>query len=521
MVADQAGNARQLAPNSNYIEGSQPWVHYTSISEIAQGALPLLALAVAAKLSLLGKCFDFEKWFRQIGQCNLDRWQIVEMWRGEYFHDTRVTMGCVHSSNTGQRIAFIIIDIVQHTMDEQIEEALDSLTDREAAKDIGVWRKKRMCLFPNEPAQWRPWFMASYQDDTPTMVIAPLAAWVEKVFIERLAHLRVPLSGKEGEFASSFEAIGGRFDFADPMQPRVGPAEETLIEFRADREKIIQAALVGDEMDEESFASMTGRFEWVGRFIADGPSRCATAHACKRNARRHPTRKVKPSAQLLDALAQTDEDIRSGRLRNFANNPCYWHGGTAIAADASTSWGCGWHIGGAVAALEWEAETLQAIEASRVHQVDIARVSISPLELLTQALLAAAVGECMGSEGYGNGQVILRCDNMSACHVVTSRRPRSEAMRAALEMIEQVEHAYGMKIRLEYLRTDLNRTADALSKGQFENARRFVEAEGRVLRWMPLEQTLKVSGHPSLRVFAREGEKRVRNALSIQDLMEV
>jgi hypothetical protein len=147
-----------LAPNLNYVEGSQPWLHYLSIPEISQGAMPLLALAREAGLQVLGKFFDFEKWFRQIGQCNLDRWQIVEMWRGLFLHDTRVTMGCVHSSNTCQRIAYIILDIVQHKMDEGIEQTLAALADRAAARSIGEWRERRKIIFPNEPAQWRPWF---------------------------------------------------------------------------------------------------------------------------------------------------------------------------------------------------------------------------------------------------------------------------------------------------------------------------------------------------------------------------
>jgi hypothetical protein len=65
-----------------------------------------------------------------------------------------------------------------------------------------------------------------------------------------------------------------------------------------------------------------------------------------------------------------------------------------------------------------------AIEASRMRAVGVARVSISLLQLLTQALLAAAVAERLGGEDYGNGHCfVLRCDNQSACQVEASRRP--------------------------------------------------------------------------------------------------
>jgi hypothetical protein len=125
----------------------------------------------------------------------------------------------------------------------------------------------------------------------------------------------------------------------------------------------------------------------------------------------------------------------------------------AVAADASTSFGCGFHIGGMSASFEWEAATVKAIEAGRSRSLRVARVSISPLELMTQALLAAAVGERIGCSNIENGQVILRCDNKSAYDVVASRRPHSPAMRVALTLLEAVEKAYGLLVRLEYTRT--------------------------------------------------------------------
>jgi hypothetical protein len=49
-VEERTGGRRMLAPNLNYVEGSQPWLHYLSIPEISQGAMPLLALAREAGL---------------------------------------------------------------------------------------------------------------------------------------------------------------------------------------------------------------------------------------------------------------------------------------------------------------------------------------------------------------------------------------------------------------------------------------------------------------------------------------
>ena len=50
-------------------------------------------------------------------------------------------------------------------------------------------------------------------------------------------------------------------------------------------------------------------------------------------------------------------------------------------------------------------------------------MSISPLELATQAGLAALATERCGA-ALG-GQVVLRCENKSPCDVVASRVPRA------------------------------------------------------------------------------------------------
>jgi len=89
-------------------------------------------------------------------------------------------------------------------------------------------------------------------------------------------------------------------------------------------------------------------------------------------------------------------------------------------------------------------------------------VGISPLELTTQAGLAA-----LAAERYGatlGGQVVLRCDNKSSCDVAASRRPRSAAMRATLLLLEQIEAHYRTKVWLEHVPTGDSTIADALSK---------------------------------------------------------
>lgn len=102
----------------------------------------------------------------------------------------------------------------------------------------------------------------------------------------------------------------------------------------------------------------------------------------------------------------------------------YGHGGVLVAADASTKDGWGAHVGGMGAGLMWEDATKEAIEGSRSRRQTGERVSISPLEMVSQAFLLVMVGVLWGKRV---GQVVMRCDNKACCDVVSSGRPRSPA----------------------------------------------------------------------------------------------
>lgn len=216
------------------------------------------------------------------------------------------------------------------------------------------------------------------------------------------------------------------------------------------------------------------------------------------------------------------------RFKPLVYDPRFWHGGIAVSADASTNDGFGLHVGGVCAAGRWEPATFCAIENSRKKLPGV-RVSISPLELATQALLLAAVGIIVGdvSEGrIGNGQIVMRCDNKSSCDVVNSRKPKSPAMRIAMRKLEEVEHAFGFKVRLEHIATEDNTVVDALS--HCTGAKRDVTtqaceailtAQGRVMTWLDEDSVIPLkAGAISFSAFALETERAVREAISKVDL---
>jgi hypothetical protein len=159
---------------------------------------------------LVGRCFDFEKWFRQIPMSSIDRWQIIEQWMGRFFHDRRVTMGTVHSANICQRIAFILLLLVDAVLERTFEGFLltRAWKTREAIKQ---WQAMRKQAYPDQPKQWRVYFLGSYQDDSPAFTLASVSTWIDETFHRVMARFRMPVSTKTPPFGAKAEAIGGNF----------------------------------------------------------------------------------------------------------------------------------------------------------------------------------------------------------------------------------------------------------------------------------------------------------------------
>jgi hypothetical protein len=64
------------------------------------------------------------------------------------------------------------------------------------------------------------------------------------------------------------------------------------------------------------------------------------------------------------------------------------------------------------------------------------KVSISPLELVTQAFAVRAVRQ-QTQDTPANGGFYSRCDNLSAVQVVAAGRARSPAMAEALRVVRE------------------------------------------------------------------------------------
>ncbi len=143
--------------------------------------------------------------------------------------------------------------------------------------------------------------------------------------------------------------------------------------------------------------------------------------------------------------------MRSGE--GLSNPGLYQHGGVNVSGDASTNDGWGFHIGPFFVAGVWDDETRAAISRSSEAEKELLgdRVSISPLELWTQAVLSRILGTRFRSLLEESGQFVARCDNLSSCVVVDTNRPGSPAMREALLIKVEQEELFRIRGRLEHI----------------------------------------------------------------------
>lgn len=167
-----------------------------------------------------------------------------------------------------------------------------------------------------------------------------------------------------------------------------------------------------------------------------------------------------------------------------------------------------------------------AIKRSKEQETVGDRVSISPLELMTQAFLSVLVMECHGMglrarwTEPGPMQLVMRCDIMSACDVMESRRAKSPAMKTALRIVERIEQVYHIRILLEHIRSERNAVADELSHNRLSRAGEVLERGGATLhifdqayswrnstwRWGSLCHSLR--GNPSARCANRSPNRQ-------------
>ncbi len=183
-----------------------------------------------------------------------------------------------------------------------------------------------------------------------------------------------------------------------------------------------------------------------------------------------------PSLEWATEMQWSIANANADNLRPFLDIPRYLYGGMEVSGDASTADGWGFHIGPFFASGLWDPATLEAIaRSSRADkEEDGDRISISPLELWVQALIAHVLGHQLRFLLDEGGQFVARCDNQSSCTVADTLRPKSPAMGEALAIKVEQELTGGVRGRLQYIPTLENKIADLLSLGRVEAARQLM-----------------------------------------------
>lgn len=510
---------RPLSPNDNADAAAAAQVAMMSLAGFSVSVSILAEVARRAGTGLVGKRFDYKAWFRQLASALRCRWKVVVALDGRFYWDKRVQMGWRLIPGKCHRVAIVIRDIVLVRLDAKFArdfaECRDSwyLSAREFAA-------QRIAACGGDVTQGRLYFLDVYQDDTGAATLTPLAEWLEAACLEIYANLGVALSGKELPFAPVFDLIGGRYDFSDMSGLKLGPTESFFEEYAAAAVSLRVSQVDGIRVELATLRELAGCHEWLANFVPEGSLWCGQVHANVQLASLAGGR-AQVSGEMCEAFEKFVTSVRGGQLCPLICDSLYLFSVMGTCADACTTVGYGFCVGWRLYYGRWSDETLRALweacdcdadsvaDSSRAadaaaplmgEAVESVTVSISPLELLTQGLLAHEVGRLTPLD-FPVKRWSLRCDNTSAIAVANSRRPRSARMRIALEILREAEILYGCSFRLWHIPTRENKIADLLSRGQIAKA---------------VEMTFQLYGKVEVcsldAAWVRDCERRVREA---------
>jgi hypothetical protein len=456
---DEAGFP--YAPNTAVLKEDLGDFEWLSVETIGRAVYVLAFPARLAGRQLLGSCYDFAKWFRQIPVRSWERWKQSYVWRGLFLTDERVVMGSASSADIAQRLSFIVILIVLWDLDAAFEKEFAHRSDG-PWHALNTWRRRRLAYFNNDAAQARLYWLHPYQDDTPSIVIDILADWLDASVRSTLSRLGISLSDKELPYADVFDAIGAKFCL---RSGKMSIRDETLLTYRLQANDIVEAQSSGFKLQTDFVESFIGLHEWVCHFFPDGPRYCNAAHRSIAFALKKKHRTTGVSLRFAEDVAFVLENFEPVFV---IDRRCYCHGGSAVCSDASTKDGWGVFAGCYYACGTWSAETVEAAAQFRKEQRGDASVSISPLELLTIAFLVYLVGKIHGRDEIlcGGTWFVGRSDSSSTCDVINSGRLSSVYMAEALDAVIAAERAVGLRVQLQHIDAEDNQIADLLSHGR-------------------------------------------------------
>ena len=470
-----------VAPNRATDWNQMPGYEWASIEEFAAAMAIIVAIAVMARgwadyeqladiLALLVVCGsrdDLTKWFRQIPLCTLDMHKQVYHWAGRYLVDQHVQMGRVSSADGAQRLSMVAKAILFQRVEARLRELL-------AAAATALWQflariveYRRVQLGSVHTDLWcidlmqddLAWVAITVEVGTIVreMTVSVLAEYGIEVSVEKRAEDEATIGGVQPNAVVLF--IGARFDATDLRHVTVRGQDKTV-------ERLAPV------MDEWTPVRAGGR---VRRVLL-----CRTIGMLMFQGRfgRRFRRRLNSGIRLLRGGGETFAHVSAEWLRDVASmwaevqlaqgvpltlDPVWWHPGLlgcnsdASRPDARPGSKVERGFGGNALEFyffgEWSVEETTLLD-------------ISTLELIAAGFLLIVAH----LSGVTRPQMVMRCDNESACRVCNDHVAHSVAMAEALMWLESVQCFVGVELRLHHIAGVDNVIADDLSRDHVARA---------------------------------------------------
>lgn len=448
---------------TNFCTSLPPFMKFewTEIHTNKQVIHVLAELADVLQEPILSWPIDFTDWFRQIAIDPDEYWKSIVLTPGGCRTDTRMQMGRCSSAHHGQRLSFLLAELVMHTTAEEGWEQ-EGLSRIQILR-LNRWKERRRVLGPRQD---RVIIVVPFQDDLTCYVVGRKAAEVaskrSRVLIER--DLGLELSEKEEANkppSTSFTSIGALYDTSDIHNITARPSEVVVQKLKDLAHKARQKK--GGILSLEVAQQWAGFMQFVAGFVIDGRFLCNSIYSSL-SASRHikskfqSIRVTEEICQDIDALIELSAGTPGPPL--IDENKCWDGGAWGIRTDAAAPAhvdGRGWGVvvGKVYSRGQWSSRVCQAVRDKRV--------SINQLELITMvAGLEIAARE--GAIPRDGSRVVVRGDNLAAIAAINRWRADSAGMKAGLRAAIEACRRWNVRIWGVHLPGKDNTEADGLSR---------------------------------------------------------
>lgn len=455
---------RPLASNDNTTIPSWMRFEWPTIAANNQTIAILNTLAQRIGAQVVGTTLDFKDWFRQLAASKKDWWKAQVVTREGCRIDKRVQMGRKTSAFHGQRLAYLIAEIIEDAADTE-QWATHGLT-KERKDQVTEWMRERATLGKRQHRAFR---VSPFQDDLTILAVGEHAtSHILRRIKEILAQLVIALSPKpeaNKPFSTRFDSIGASYNTSDASHIKITPTEsircklrEVIEEARKNRNKLV---------DLEVIQQWTGLAQFISSFIKDGRFYLNSAYAAIAGSNH--IRTAIPHAMVTTEMVADFE-----RLEKELDAP-----GQDALQDSHTVWDCGdnnLHVdatapevadGRGWGVVMGERFQRGAWPAEVVELINSGHLSINHLEFMALVLGVEMMAE-LRMFPTGGARVLLRGDNDGVCGIVNRLRADGVVMRHLLRELKHVCDAHDVRPWMEHISGEQNETADKLSRDEKE-----------------------------------------------------